>query len=1057
MVAYFDYYDEVVSSSDTAKGINTLKPSEKAGILAGTYQELVDLARKRNNEERARLEDEAAAAIDPTRARDPRSLAPLSGVLIDATRRVRARDYFDMHIQHSSGQEVDCRTELLFRDDAPGTGSNGDVLLCEVDGTGRWLFLPPIQLNRISARQGANACQMVVMVRGISSSGHDWQELFTFTTDDEEAVKEWVDMLGSDPMPPQVTRAMSFISKAPRPTSSHASSSLLSAATGSTTPLKSRTPSPTEIEVPIGERATAGAKKWSAQSPTKSRSRRASSDITAPSSVSEGLASRDSRDGQDRFSTPPRPTSRDASKDLDRTPRSLNDAMALAGGDSPGLKRGPAKRYHRSTPSSPVAASPETSEPKTPRRKEDGQRPKSSYAPTTPSSLSQSTKSSESVESAYSGKGYSVWYPVSDAEQSDESDEGDYDLHGSSKGLSRAHERREARRTSSVPSLDLPTIPRLRNSSGSGPSKHSRSESLPILQPIDERSASTSEREERSKSKKSSSHPEREEEDTPPPTPPHRSIPKGPLSGPDAPVFAPTLPAWKTKRRSSSPLKHEYEPSTATESTDSESDGGDIPDDESVTSESSQDSLEEDDIPTPLMPINIKKMRRVSPPASLYSLPNGTISPSQSASNTPYRSVPANSTKASKTIASIFSWSDQGRWDSLHQEDCSIVITPGLIEAFELTSSHSRPLVQDGDEITPIDRSQPLVALELTPLVPLRRGTAVDISIRSPPTSNSKITNAGNNIMFRTRSPEECEALYAMLNHARINNPTYIALQNARGPYGESTWAAAMDRRNSLRAGSTAGSNSSSWWSGLGRRRSYRASNSRAPSTIAETSSSVPSAMSSSMFSALKRFSTGGRLFNVAQSSISSRNDGQSSTNSLESRGSVSRGGSSGSSTPSSDPTRAVNAPLGITNTKIRLYERETQSKWRDMGSARLTIMSATSPSNPLAGSPRAERQGQGSPGVIRQPNQEKRILITGKTKGETLLDVTLGESCFERVARTGIAVSVWEDLVGPNGEVGQVQKEGGVYGVRCRVFMMQLRSERETAWSFGMLGKLRY
>lgn len=30
------------------------------------------------------------------------------------------------------------------------------------------------------------------------------------------------------------------------------------------------------------------------------------------------------------------------------------------------------------------------------------------------------------------------------------------------------------------------------------------------------------------------------------------------------------------------------------------------------------------------------------------------------------------------------------------------------------------------------------------------------------------------------------------------------------------------------------------------------------------------------------------------------------------------------------------------------------------------------------------------------------------------LLDVQLGESCFERVARTGIALSVWEDVVGP-------------------------------------------
>jgi hypothetical protein len=81
-------------------------------------------------------------------------------------------------------------------------------------------------------------------------------------------------------------------------------------------------------------------------------------------------------------------------------------------------------------------------------------------------------------------------------------------------------------------------------------------------------------------------------------------------------------------------------------------------------------------------------------------------------------------------------------------------------------------------------------------------------------------------------------------------------------------------------------------------------------------------------------------------------------------------------------------------------------------------------------------RQGQGGPGT-RDPSQEKRILVTGK-RGEKLLDVTLGESCFERVARTGIAVSVWEDMVGTNGELG-VGAVGGVSGTRARVFMIQV------------------
>jgi hypothetical protein len=105
-----------------------------------------------------------------------------------------------------------------------------------------------------------------------------------------------------------------------------------------------------------------------------------------------------------------------------------------------------------------------------------------------------------------------------------------------------------------------------------------------------------------------------------------------------------------------------------------------------------------------------------------------------------------------------------------------------------------------------------------------------------------------------------------------------------------------------------------------------------------------------------------------------------------------------------------------------------------------------SSPMNPL----------QRAPGV-RDHTQERRILVTSKKEGKTLLDVTLSETCFERVARSGIAVSVWEDLVGEGGEVGQVAKTGGVSGAKARVFMIQMKSEREAAYCFSLLGKMRY
>jgi hypothetical protein len=76
--------------------------------------------------------------------------------------------------------------------------------------------------------------------------------------------------------------------------------------------------------------------------------------------------------------------------------------------------------------------------------------------------------------------------------------------------------------------------------------------------------------------------------------------------------------------------------------------------------------------------------------------------------------------------------------------------------------------------------------------------------------------------------------------------------------------------------------------------------------------------------------------------------------------------------------------------------------------------------------------------------------VIHGKKNGDVLLDVCLGESCFERVARTGIAVSVWEQF-------DSIAKQGGVAGGSFSIYMIQMKSEAETAYTFGLVGKLRY
>ncbi|KAL9087369.1 MAG: hypothetical protein Q9165_006666 [Trypethelium subeluteriae] len=1033
----------------TLKGINTIKPSQQAEDLAAKYQDLVVEARKRSNEERARLEDEAAASIDATRARDPKTLAPLAGVSIDPKRCVTARDYFDMNLRHSSGQLLDCKVEILVREDAPGYGSSGDILICEVSSAGRWLLFPPFESSRVSARNGDVEREIVVMITGMHSGGQEWQELMSLFAQDEQTGFEWVQMLGLNPIPPALPRRKSFHAK--EESSSPSSGSHLQIVKApSVTPLKSRTPSPREIEVPIGEQAKSSSKSWNSETPARGGRGTPTADTPSPKPY------------QDRT----RPKSSHAYEEpyfyergfqeghIDSSRSSVSESLTqptIGSNASPNLRRSKAQRHSRHATLSPTSDSGHKHSHLT-----SLDNPSSPIKESRPSLYSHPTSSTTS-----SGKDYKVWFPPTESDSDDSPDESTYDV-----SRKKSHSRPGHRdRASSVPSLDLPSIPRVRQSSQpTTPQKTGTKHDYfdqKISAPTPEKapaSAPSKLQKRRSGDHTSKRLGDRDHKETPPPPPAHQPQKSSGLKNALASSFTPLIPGFRQHRRSSSPLKHEYEPSTASESSE-ESDQSGFDDNASVTSESSGDGNSGPNIATPIPPPHgLAKLTKRSPEGSVYSFPNAnaTLSPSQSASQAPYRTVPPQTAQASKTIASIFSWSDAGQWEPLHPDECSIVITPGLIEAFELTAAHSQTLNRQDEDPEASNTEPPLVALELTPLVPIRRGTALDISIRSPPTANSKV-RSGNNIMFRSRSSEECEALYNLINHSRINNPTYIALQNARGPLGESSWAAAMDRRNSQRGGgggggSGSGSSSTSWWrERLGSRASsYRAKSSRSPSSIAAHSESSVATMTSA-FSALKRFTTGGgsgggsRLFNVARSTISSR-DGTLSN----STASASWSSSSGSSTPV-PPTLSAGtagvaggvgggvagvppAQMGITSIKVRLYQRETASKWRDMGSARLTIMQPS-----RAPSASASAAGPASPGVRGGLGAEKRIMVNGKTKGEVLLDVTLGESNFERVARTGIAVSVWEEHRGPNGEMQHVMAKGGVTSARVKVYMIQV------------------
>ncbi|KAG0158373.1 hypothetical protein PDIDSM_5887 [Penicillium digitatum] len=987
------------------KGINMLQPSPKAEETAATYQSLVIDARKRVRDERARLEDDSAASIDPTRTRDPMTLGVLRGIGIDQTRHVRARDFFNLSLYHSSGQLVDCRAELLYRDNPSCKGPGGDLLICEIDHSDRWLLFPPMDLRCVSARRGETKHEIVVMLR--SAPGDEmkyWQELLSLRIDEEEVGAEWISLLGSDPIPPQICRSQSFISRAKQNNSrKHSANS---------SPPR---PHPNDIDIPIGEKATGKRRSWTPKEHS-SEPRTVSSATDARSSLSStATRETDCTTGGSELSIKP------ARPELPLLSPSGSEKT------STGLKRSKAKRLSRygESSASETASQKTTVSDKSP----EHSRPAfaSSQPPSTPTGgrfygeTERSLATGSSREKSRSKIPQPQKTPVREPEP-------------------------ESPRVSSVPSATLPLIPKIRTPSSQTHLLKSTSigpedeEDYPPLECLPKQE--TLETPTRTRRKKSRRRPK--DGDSPPPPPPHRS--PSPANGKrsNPPVLTPS--GSGLKRRGSSPLKHEYEPSTASDYSETDSDASTVrhyPCSSSGSSRSGGLSDSEEDYSSVS---EDEEFVYPKPRTSDTLSDTSSLSPSNSVSQSGYRTVPLQPTKTNKAIASAFAWSNKGNWEPLLPDECNIVVSPGLIEAFAMGS-------EPDEHFDPMS-SRPLISLELTPLVPIRRGTAIDISIRSPPTERSTISSS-NNIMFRSRNPDECDALYSLINQSRINNPTYIALQNARGPFNHHV--------SNFEPAPKSGGGPFGW---PRRRKSYRASGS--PRSLGEASESSVGTMSSA-FSALKRLGASSRMFNISRSTIESRTGREGSIHSGS--------GDSGNDPSPNSGIGHIAASIkgadgiGLSNAKVRLYARESASKWRDMRAARMTIMPAppnnlSRPGTGVSGrsdsnSPHGDNSdtasgtsppGSGSASPRGATSAEKRIVIPGKTRGETLLDVCLGESAFERIARTGIAVSIREE-----NEDASIAKKGGVATGSGKIFMIQMKSEAEAAYTFGLVGKLRY
>ncbi|CAN8095103.1 unnamed protein product [Discula destructiva] len=546
------------------------------------------------------------------------------------------------------------------------------------------------------------------------------------------------------------------------------------------------------------------------------------------------------------------------------------------------------------------------------------------------------------------------------------------------------------------------------------------------------------------------------------PRPPiHRTL----SSNKPAPLNPPLelAPAPRIRRRGSSPLKHEFRPSdVSSESSESDSDSASDYD-------SSSDELDEADVPDTQPAISIKQTPEEPRSAIGSSVESGfesvvsdnSIAPSHSASQVGLYGQLGPGTMPSsdyviKSIANISYWSNKkGQWGEAWHEPCSIVITPGLVEAYPL-SAHSAPaegaLNSSGSSEFGADadlsRMQPLLALELTPIVMIRQSTAIDLEIRSPVRPYCKLSAIDAKI-FRFRAPSAAEGttLYMAVHKARLNNAKYKALEEeARFRSFGQPQPVSQDTD-----GETSSSNRRSWF---GRKNSYRAST-RAPSQSASQSQHTSSSMSAP--SLLKRLTgAGSAAFNIDKSSVDRRSMQSRPTTAAASLY-TSGSSSSDNMTPPRSPSVSTaensghTVVLGSDNLKVRCHLLVTPTKWEDHGNCTLQI------TRPPPGMRQELRIRHGMEKRVIVTKLPKRNLFGGgddnKAAPLIVLDVVLGSKCFGRLGSRGIILNVWEDLRDEQNNVGLAPKTGGLSGT-VKKWCFQCPGATEANWIYGLVAQ---
>jgi hypothetical protein len=479
--------------------------------------------------------------------------------------------------------------------------------------------------------------------------------------------------------------------------------------------------------------------------------------------------------------------------------------------------------------------------------------------------------------------------------------------------------------------------------------------------------------------------------DVPPPPPPHKTpVAKQSNRLSQTPQLTPDS---KLKRRSSSPLKQVWVASSESDSGsesgfESESD----PYDELGTSASED---EEDDV------TNI--MSRISeyPPPSAPSAigEEESLTPSQSASQGPFREVPATEKVYLSTLAGISMWKAQtGEYVDLHPTECFIEVGPGKISAYEMITAVNSPT---GFPNMKKPNSKPVAALHLTPRVIIQSLNACDILISSEPTWDSKFQTHGGpkvaKVRFHTRYATHRLALIEHIHRAMHTNPIHMALERARP---KETEAEIFDRQN---PGAEPAKEGRSWWGGSRRSNSFRKTHTRSGSTVGNTEHSGRT--TSSIRRGLNQLLNKTTAFNIDKSTIFKKSGDSSG-----------QGGDADADAPRDHFSRTQPHALQHTvrSARCRVVQWEKTKRAmvpKDLGKVTLHVLHP----------PRDQHGGTAGVDGPEGIHSGKGLRVVLANVSTTLLDRVLPPSSFSLDPR-GIIVHIWAEKAG-----GEVASTGGV------------------------------